>query len=120
MPTRYYSNTAIGTSLAAGIDAVQTTFAVQALTGYPTQYPYIITLDKKVLGKGEACLVTGVAGTTLTVVRGYDGTAAVAHDIGAEVSHDHTAIDYTETQSRLDALEGAADFTKVFLFGGST
>lgn len=106
MPTRYYSNTAVRTTLSAGVTNIQTTLSVQSVSGYPTSYPYIITIDRSVSGKAEACLVVSASGTTLTVVRGYDGTTAVAHDPGAEVSHDHTAIDYSETQARLDILEG--------------
>ena len=117
MPTRYYSNAAVGTSLSAGVDNVTTSIPLQALTGYPTQFPYLITIDKKVLNKGEVCLVTAASGTTLTVIRGYDGTAAVAHDPGAEVSHDHSAIDYREVQERLDVLESDG-VLNTFLFGG--
>lgn len=118
MPTRNYSNTAVPTTLAAGCTATDTSISVVALTGYPAA-PFLITVDKDLMGKGEAMLVTAVSGTTLTVMRGYDGTTATTHAVDALVSHDHTAIDYREPQERLDALERLVpDFTRHFLFGG--
>jgi len=47
--------------------------------------------------------VTAAAGTTLTVVRGVDGTSAVAHSNGASVKHTISARDLSEPQAHIDA-----------------
>lgn len=103
MPRRYYSNTAAPTTLTAAVDTVATTITVAALTGYPTQFPYTITLDKTNNALAEAATVTAATGTTLTIIRGVDGTTAKGHNPGAVVSHDHSARDYDEPNAFLNA-----------------
>lgn len=101
MPSRVYSNAAVPTSLSAAVTAAATTITVASKTGYPTVFPFTITLEKNVQGQGEAVEVTGNganAATDWVVTRGVDGTTALAHGAGALVSHDHTARDYTEWQ----------------------
>lgn len=102
MPRRYYSNAAVPTSLSGTITAGATSMTVAAVTGFPTVFPYTLTLDKNQTGLGEAVEVTAAAGTTLTIVRGVDGTTAQGHNAGALVSHDHTARDYAEWQQIRD------------------
>lgn len=105
MPSRYYSNAAVPTSLSATIAANTTNITVAAKTGFPTVFPFTLTLDKNQTGLGEAVEVTAngtTAATDYTVTRGVDGTTAQAHNSGALVSHDHTARDYAEWQQDRD------------------
>lgn len=46
MPNRYYSNTAIATTLTAGITSANTVIAVAATTGFPASTPYTLVLDE--------------------------------------------------------------------------
>lgn len=120
MPTRYYSNQAVPTTLTAAIDAIQTTMAVASLAGYPTLFPYTVVLERNEASKAEIVDVVAASGLTLTIVRGRDNTTAQAHPINSLVTHDHSARDYVETQERLDVLEAKRDFTQAFLFGVSS
>lgn len=117
MPKRFYSNTAVPTTLVAGIDAVQTTCQVAALTGYPTQFPYTVVLERNEATKAEIIDVVAASGTTLTIVRGRDNTTAQTHPPNSLVTHDHSARDFADTEERLDMLEGERDFVQAFLFG---
>jgi hypothetical protein len=70
------------TTLAGAVDATTTTLTVAALSHYPVDPPWYAVIDKA--GTREDVKVTGVDGTTLTVVRGISGGGAAApHDAGA-------------------------------------
>lgn len=101
MTTRNYSNTAVQTTLSLGIVAATTTIVVAATTGFPA-VPFILALDADQSNQ-ELVLVTNVAGTTLTVTRGYDNTTAVDHSIGAVVRHSHAAIEFKEANDHVNA-----------------
>ena len=102
MTTRYYSSTAVPTILSGGVGAGATALTVGSLVGYPTQYPYVVALDWGT-ATAELVLVTSVASTTLTVTRGYAGTAGLAHSAGASVTHAVTHLDFKEWQDHGDA-----------------
>lgn len=104
MTTRNFSSTAARTTLAAGVTSSATSLTVAATTGFPAT-PYILAVDAGAAGQ-ELVLVTAVAGTTLTVTRGYDSTVAAAHDAGAVVEHSHAAIDLREANSHVNASSG--------------
>lgn len=93
---RKYSNTAVQTTLSSGITAAATTITVASTTGFPA-VDFVLALEPGT-GNQELVLVTNVAGTTLTVTRGYDSTTAVAHSAGAVVEHSHAAIDFRESR----------------------
>lgn len=94
---RYYSNNAVSTELAAGATSSDMTITVASTTGFPASYPFTIAVDSG--GASEELLsVTAVAGTTLTVERGFDNTTAVAHSAGAVVEHVHSAVDFREAR----------------------
>jgi hypothetical protein len=59
----------------------------------------------------ELVLVTGVAGTTLTITRGYDGTAATSHSAGATVRHVIIAMDLTDFQDHAAATSNVHGVT---------
>lgn len=93
----HYANDLFGTTLAASIDASQTTLAVASAAAHPAP-DYRILLDEGT-GQDEVCRVTGASGTTLTVVRGDGGSTARAHPSGAKVR-------VVLTKEALDALLG--------------
>ena len=95
MARRYYSSTAARTTLAADINSSVTTVGVNAVTGWPTSFPYTIIIDQDTINE-EVVEVTARVGTTLTVTRGVDGTSAVAHSAGAAVNHGVSARDFDE------------------------
>jgi hypothetical protein len=87
-----YSNTAVQTTLGGNISNSATSFTVAATTGFPASTPYVLALDYGAASE-ELVVVTGVAGTTLTVTRAFSGTSAQSHSIGAVVRHVYNAQD---------------------------
>lgn len=104
MALRNYSSTAARTTLSAGVTAVTTTLTVAATTGFPAA-PFVLAVNAGATAQ-ELVLVTNVAGTTLTVTRGYDSTVASAHDAGAVVEHSHAAIEFREANAHVNATTG--------------
>lgn len=92
--TKFYSNVAQPTTLAAPATNVATSLVLVAVSGFPASFPYMLVLDGENISQ-EIVKVTSLAGTTATVVRGQDGTTAVVHSTGASVVHVHTAADFT-------------------------
>jgi len=103
--TRYYSSTAQDTTLTAGISNSATTINVAATTGFPASTPFTLVLDPDSLNE-EIVDVTGVAGVTLTVTRGVDGSSGLTHNIGAVVRHSVTGRDFTEAMSHRGGSAG--------------
>jgi hypothetical protein len=90
-----YSNTAVQTALTGNISNVALSFTVGATTGFPGTTPYVLALDYGAATE-ELVVVTNVAGTTLTVTRGFSGTSAQSHSLGAVVRHVVNAQDLTD------------------------
>lgn len=107
---RHFSNTAQEANLQASINASSTTIAVSGAAGFPSSTPYTLVLDPET-GNEEIVTVTSVSGTNLTVVRGEEDTSAVSHDPGAVVRHYHTARDFAEPQSHIEATSGVHGVT---------
>lgn len=95
--SRYYSSSALETTLAAPISSSATTIVVASVSGFPIQYPYTLSIDAD-NGSKELVEVSAAVGTSLTVTRGVDTTANVSHALGAKVSHDHSARDFRESR----------------------
>lgn len=95
MSKRYYSASAIEAQLITGVNESATTLELNAVTGFPTSYPYIIVADN---GRAteEVMLVTAASGTLLTVTRGYDSTTPYTHSTGSSIVHAASAIDFRE------------------------
>lgn len=104
-----YSNTAIQTTLSGNISAGATSLAVAATTGFPTT-PYILAVDYGAATE-ELVLVTNVGGTTLTVTRGFSGTSAQSHSIGAIVRHVVNAQDLIDFRTHEAATAGVHGVT---------
>lgn len=102
MPRRYFSSTAVTTTLASQTTNSATTMTVTALTGYPAQTPWTAIIDEGTASE-EVVTVTNVAGTTLTVTRGVDGTSGVSHNAGATFKHGVSARDFDEPNDHVNA-----------------
>jgi hypothetical protein len=97
---RYYSNTAVADTLAAGISNSATSLYAGsgAPVGYPTSFPFTLCLEPGT-SNFELVSVTAGAGTSATpwtVSRAYDGTLAKAHAADVPVSHVWSANDLTQ------------------------
>ena len=106
--TRYFSNIATPTTLAAGInntDVTSTITVSDALTGWPASRPYTAIIDKDTASE-EMVLITVVNGTTLTATRGVHGYGKYAHSSGAVFSHAASAQDLTDFQAHVDGSRG--------------
>lgn len=88
-----YSNTAQETTLTTSVSNSSVNLVVASTVGFPASTPFTLAVDADQANE-ELVSVTNVAGSTLTVTRGYDGTAAVSHDTGAKVRHVHSAVDF--------------------------
>ena len=113
--TRYYSATAQDTTVTSAITSSSTTVVVGATTNFPTQYPFILALDFGAASE-ELVAVTGVSGLTLSISRGFNGSAAQSHSTGAVVRHVATAQDFTDAQNHYNAttsVHGIADTSKL-------
>lgn len=101
----FYSNVAQQTTLTGSITSGSTTLQVAATTGFPPTTPYVLAVDYGAATE-ELVSVTGVAGTSLTVSRGFGGTSAQSHSLGALVRHVVNAQDLTDFRSH-EASTGA-------------
>jgi hypothetical protein len=104
-----YSNTAQPTTLAGNISAGATTVSVVSTVGFPT-VPYVIAIDYGASTE-ELAKVTGVAGLALTVERGFGGTSAQSHSLGAAVRPVYNAVDAIDFRTHEDASTGVHGVT---------
>lgn len=101
MSIRNFNNTTALGTLSGALASSATSVGVTGFTGTPT-VPFTATIDRNTASE-EIVLVTAVASGTLTVTRGYDGTAAIAHSAGATIEHTAGAIEYTEANQHVNA-----------------
>lgn len=99
---RYYSSIAQQMSLTGSINSSAISMAVNTVSGLPPSTPFTLVIDPSSPSE-EIVTVTEVAGTTLTITRGEDGSAATSHSTGAEVRHLMTARDLREPQQHAAA-----------------
>ena len=102
----FYSNLAIQTSLSGSISNVGTSITVAATTGFPASFPYILALDFGGAAE-ELVKIISAAGTTLTIDpagRGFGGTSAQSHSLGAVVRHVYNAVDATDFRTHEGAV----------------
>ena len=106
MARRYYSSTAVATTLSSGVSSGATSITVGSTSGFPTSYPFTLILDEGTASE-EVVSATNVAGTTVTVTRGVDGTSAVSHSSGAAVKHGVSARDFDEPNAHVNTTTGS-------------
>lgn len=82
MARRYYSNTAVATTITGAVGTGDTSITLDDATGWPTSTPFNVVLERGT-SKEEVVQCTTKAGSVLTITRGHDGTTAVAHGVGA-------------------------------------
>lgn len=109
MTLRNYSNNAPPQALTADLAASggATTAYVASTSGYPTA-PFITGLERGTDNQ-EVALCTGTTGTTLTLIRGYDGTSPLLHTIGATLEHTSSAIDYSQPNAFINLMTTLGD-----------
>jgi hypothetical protein len=107
---RYYSSTAVDTTLTGSINASATSITVASVSGFPTSYPYTLAIDYDNASE-ELVNVSAASGTTLTIVRSQDGTTGVTHDAGAAVKHVISGRDLREPQEHIAASAGVHGVT---------
>jgi hypothetical protein len=95
---RYYSAIAVDNTVSSGISSSATSVVLSSSPiGFPASYPFTVAIDYDNAAE-EIVLVTNISGTTMTITRGYNGSAAVAHNAGASVRHVIVAQDLTDFQ----------------------
>jgi len=95
---RYYSSTAVKTTLSSSIGSTDTSMTVASMSGFPSSYPYTLILEKDSANE-EIVTVTALVGTSLTITRGVDGTSGRSHSAGISVEHGVIALDFTNFRS---------------------
>jgi hypothetical protein len=119
---RNFSATAIETTLVNSISSASTgdtttSVAVISVSGFPA-VPYTLILGPDT-SKEEVVTVTAATSTTLTITRGQDGTAAVAHSAGTSVRHGVSGRDFKEEQTHI-AARGYDNDTAILASAGQT
>jgi hypothetical protein len=100
---RYYSAIAVDNTLASSINNSVTSLTLNASpVGLPGSFPYALAVDYDTSSE-ELVLVTAASGSTLTITRAFNGTAAQAHNAGATVRHVIAAQDLTDFQDHAAA-----------------
>lgn len=79
MPAFKYANNP-STTLSGAVDSVATSINATSGADFPATGKFTIVVDSEIM------LVTGVAGTTWTVQRGFEGSAASAHSVNAPIT----------------------------------
>lgn len=109
MPAYNYSSTAGEYSTTGDITSSATSIVLNSVTGLPA-VPFKVVLAPGTNNE-EIVKVTGVAGETLTAVRGHDSTVAVAHSALTPVRHMMTAEDLRLSRQHEDAVAGVHGVT---------
>lgn len=110
MPARNYTSVLDAKSLAVTMNSSVTTMQLNNLTGIPA-YPFTMVIEPDTANEEIVTVSALSSGTTVTVVRGQDGTTAVAHDSGSQVRHMVTARDLQEPQNHIYGSSGVHGVT---------
>lgn len=103
MARRYYSSTAVPTTLVLSVTDSQTTFSLTASTGFPSSYPFTLLVDEDTAYEELVTVTAALGGNQFTVTRGSDGTTAQSHAGGAAVRHAFSARDLDEPNAHIAA-----------------
>lgn len=110
----FYSNAAVQTTLSGSVSGAAASIVVGATTGFPPSFPYVLALDFGAATE-ELVVVTAAGGTTLTVTRGFSGTSAQSHSLGAVVRHVYNAQDATDFRTHEAATTNVHGVTGAFV-----
>jgi len=119
---RNFSATAIQTTLVNSLSSaasgdVTTGVGVVSVSGFPS-VPFTLIIEPDG-SKEEVVTCTALVGTTLTLVRGQDGTQAYAHSANSAVRHGVSGRDFKEEQTHIAARGYDAD-TAILSSAGQT
>ena len=107
-PARYYSSTAVTTTLSLSISSTDVAIQVASSSGFPSSYPFTLILAKDSANE-EILTVTALVGSQFTVTRGVDGTSARSHTAGTSVEHGVSALDFTDQRNHQAAAANVHD-----------
>jgi len=110
MPARNYTSVLDAKSLAVTMNSSVTTMQLNNLTGIPS-YPFTMVIEPDTVNEEIVTVSALSSGTTVTVVRGQDGTTGVSHDSGSAVRHMITARDLQEPQNHIYGSAGVHSVT---------
>lgn len=120
MTARSYANAAPQLTLNSPMTAGATSMVVSGtFSGWPPAFPFFAILEYGTINM-EIVSVTGISGSTATVVRGQDGTAAVSHLAGATVNHGVVRQDLAEANAHINATTGVHGTTGALVDTTST
>jgi hypothetical protein len=102
MATEQFSNSA-STTLNGAILFSDLSLVVASAASFPASGNFRISIENEIL------LVTGVAGTTFTVLRGQEGTTPQGHNHGVTVTHILTAGALNQLKADLRVFNGTGD-----------
>ena len=111
MTTRKYSSRSQQTTLSGSLTSVATSTTVVSGTGLlggitiTASELFTVVIDPDTALE-EIVDVSAASGNTLTIVRGIDGSTAVAHSAGAVVRHMAIGRDYREANAHIVATTG--------------
>ena len=105
---RYYSSTAVKTTLSSSIGSADSTMTTASMSGFPSSYPYTLIIEKDSANE-EIVTVTALVGTSLTITRGVDGTSGRSHSAGVSVEHGVIALDFTNFRAHEAAAANVHD-----------
>jgi hypothetical protein len=107
---RVYTSTSVDTTLTASLGAGVTTCTVADAVGLlgsiagntiSATNTFTIAIDPDTASE-EIVVVTGVSGSTLTIIRAQAGTTDIAHSSAATVRHVLTSMELTEFATKAD------------------
>ena len=100
---RSYSGNAVSTPLTASVSNVATSIPITASTGWPdgTGGPFFIQIDSETIKCSSRTGLTLNVQTTPVTGRGWEGTTAASHTVGAEVRHVFTATDAEDANEHI-------------------
>lgn len=99
--SRYYSSTAVETTLSGNLSNSATSMQVASNSGWPVTFPFTVILEKGTANE-EIVDVTAYSAPNYTIVRGRDGTTGKAHNSGTPVEHGISARDLRESREHED------------------
>ena len=107
---RNYVSNLDAKSLGLTMNNSVTTMQLNNLTGIPT-YQFTMVLEPDTANEEIVTVTSLASGTTVNVLRGQDGSTAVAHDSGSQVRHMITARDLQDPQDHIYANDGVHGVT---------